>query len=300
MTASHLQRWPIGDVRITAVLESATVFDGAFIRQYVLPQATREALAEIAWLRPHWVDDDGEPRLVTQAFLIESDGKKIVVDTCIGNDKERKNPAFHKLATPFLERLAEAGARVEDVDVVLCTHLHFDHVGWNTRWVVDADGAGRWVPTFPNARYLFARVEWEHWLAKATHGYVMADSLRPVMDAGLVDLVDVAADSASYPVTREVALEPTPGHTPGHVAVRIRSRGAEAAITGDLIHHPAQIARPEWTSAADTDKDLAAATRAAFLADAEARGVLVCGTHFAPPAAGRIRSRTFQVSEEGG
>lgn len=273
-------RWTIGDVTITAVIETTDAFPGPFLREYVIPDATPEALRELPWLAPSWVDEDGEPRFVTQALLVESQGVKILVDTCLGNDKDRKSAAFHKLATPFVERLAARGAAPRDIAYVMCTHLHFDHVGWNTRW---SQTEGRWVPTFERARYLFARSEWQHWSAREGHSYVIEDSIRPVFDAGLVDLVET-----DHVITEEVSLLPTPGHTPGHVSVRIRSRGAEAVITGDMMHHPCQIARPEWTGPADSDRALAEATRRDFLREAVARGVVVVGTHFAPPAAGRL------------
>ncbi len=270
--------WHIGDVRLTAVLESADAFSPELLRAVVLPEAAPQALAELPWLAPHWVDDEGGLRFVTQAFLVESRGRRIVVDTCLGDDKPRRDPAFDRLSTGFLERLAEAGARPEDVDVVLCTHLHFDHVGWNTRRAGD-----RWVPTFPNARYLFARDEWGHWRSEPRHEYVMADSLRPVWEAGLVDLVE-----PDHAITDEVSLTPTPGHTPGHVSVRLRSAAAEAVITGDVLHHPCQVARPRWRVPADSDRGLAEATRARLLDDAAARGVLLVGSHFAAPAVGRV------------
>jgi len=247
--------WTVGAVTITAVVESETALGPDFVRQHVVPEATRDNLRGLPWLAPHWVDADGDPRMVTQALVVRSRGKVIVVDTCIGNDKERKNPAFHRLATTFLEDLA-AVVDPAAVDVVLCTHLHFDHVGWNTRW----DG-GRWVPTFPRARYLFARIEMEHWSALPRHGYVMADSILPVVEAGQVELV--ALDHA---ITDEVALEPTPGHTPGHVSVRVRSQGATAIVTGDAIHHPCQVAHPTWGGPPDTDRATAAATRARLVA----------------------------------
>jgi len=275
-----LTRWRVGDVTVTAVLESAAAFSPELLRRLVLPDATRSAIAAIPWLQPHWADAAGDMRFVTQAFLVESCGRRVLVDTCLGNDKERLNPAFHRLQTPFLERLAEAGASPEDIDLVLCTHLHFDHVGWNTRW----DGA-HWVPTFPRARYLFATDEWRHWGEDPRHAYVLDDSIRPVLDAGLVDLVETG-----HILTDEVRLLPTPGHTPGHVSVQIRSAGAEALITGDVLHHPCQVAHSEWTSPADHDAALASATRHALLADACARDVLVLGTHFAHPAAGFVRA----------
>ena len=266
---------------MTSVLESEVAFSPEFLRRYVIPEATPERLLAMPWLMPHWVDAKGDMRFVTQSFLVESCAKRIIVDTCLGNDKERKNPAFHRLQTPFLERLAALGAEPEAVDIVLCTHLHFDHVGWNTRWV-----DGRWVPTFPHARYLFSRREWDHWRAKPGHAHVVEDSLQPLFEAGQVDLVEVT--EAGWPVTDEVSLVPTPGHSPGHVSVRIGSGGRTAIITGDALHHPCQIGHPEWTSPADSDAAQARATREAMLERAEADGALVIGSHFAEPAAGRV------------
>ena len=162
----------------------------------------------------------------------------------------------------------------------MCTHLHVDHVGWNTKWE-----NGRWVPTFPNARYLWHRAEYEYWAANddGAYGPVVQESVLPVVEAGLVDLVE-----PTHAVTDEVRLEPTLGHTPGHVSVHITSRGEEAVITGDLMHHPAQCAHPEWRSSADFDAEQAERTRRDFLARYADRPVLVIGTHFATPTAGRI------------
>jgi glyoxylase-like metal-dependent hydrolase (beta-lactamase superfamily II) len=214
------------------------------------------------------------------ALLVESEGRRILVDTCVGNDKERSIPGWDRRQGPFLDDLEEAGFAPDSIDTVLCTHLHIDHVGWNTR-LED----GRWVPTFPRARYLFARDEYEWWVANDDEAYgpVIQDSVRPVFDAGLVDLVDPA-----HVVTEEVRLEPTPGHTPGHVSVHIASRGEEAVITGDLMHHPVQCAHPEWGSSADVDPEAALRTRRAFLERYADRPVLVVGTHFAAPTAGHL------------
>ncbi len=269
--------WTIGDVRITSVKEVELPIPGAGI----VPEATPEALApHAAWLRPHFVTEDGRLRLLVQALVVESRGRRIVVDTCVGNDKDRTLPVFHHLETRFLDDLAQAGFPRETIDTVVCTHLHVDHVGWNTLKV-----GPRWVPTFPNARYLVVRSEWEHWSKEEdrTFGDVLGDSVRPIFEAGLVDLVE-----PGHVLTDEVALEPTPGHTPGHVSVRIRSGGREAVITGDLMHHPAQCAHPGWASSADVDPEAARRTRRAFLEAQAGRPVLVIGTHFAGPHAGRI------------
>jgi glyoxylase-like metal-dependent hydrolase (beta-lactamase superfamily II) len=268
--------WSLGSVRISSVKEIELPIPGAGL----LPEAMPERLAQHPWLAPRFVTPSGELRLLIQALVVESRGKRIVVDTCVGNDKDRTLPPLNHLSTSFLDDLAAAAFPRESIDTVVCTHLHVDHVGWNTMKV-----GGRWVPTFPNARYLVVRREWEHWSKEddRTHGDILGDSVRPIFEAGLADLVE-----PDHAVTDEVALEPTPGHTPGHVSVRIRSRGAEAVITGDLMHHPVQCAHPEWGSNADSDSAAAAATRRAFLAAEAGRPVLVIGTHFAGPHAGRI------------
>ena len=188
-------------------------------------------------------------------------------------------PQWHLRSTSFLTDLVDAGSPRESIDVVLCTHLHLDHVGWNTMRV-----DGRWVPTFPNARYLFARTEWEYWKDQPEEfGPVITDSVRPIIDAGLADLVEM-----DHQLTDEVRLEPTPGHTPGHVSVHIRSAGEEAMITGDMMHHPCQIARPDWSTVLDYDAEQSRRSRRGFLERCAQGPVLVIGTHFMPPTAGRI------------
>ena len=237
----------------------------------------------IDWLRPHFIDQQGLLTLSIHAFLLESRGERIVVDTCIGNDKERTIPNWSHLQTPFLDDLAAAGYPRESIDTVLCTHLHVDHVGWNTM-LVD----GQWLPTFPNARYLVGEKEWQYWDAnedESTYGSVLADSVRPVVEAGLTDFVP-----DDYRLCDEVWLEPTPGHTPGHISVHIASNGEEALITGDFIHHPCQMARLDWGSSADFDKAQAKATRESVFARYADGDVLIIGTHFATPTAGYFRS----------
>jgi glyoxylase-like metal-dependent hydrolase (beta-lactamase superfamily II) len=270
-------QWTIGDVRITRLLESEVPTRATFI----IPDASPDALARHAdWLRPHFMDERGRIVAAVHALVVESQGRRVVVDTCIGNDKERTIPTWNRLQGPFLDDLAGAGFARESIDAVVCTHLHVDHVGWNTM-LVD----GRWVPTFPNARYLFVRDEWEHWNASGPmiEGDVVGDSVRPVVDAGLVDLV-----APDHRLTDEVWLEPTPGHTPGHVSVRIRSAGVDAVITGDVMHHPVQCAEPGWHSNFDVDADAARRTRRAFLERYADQPILVIGTHFATPVGGHI------------
>ena len=267
-------RWKIGNVTVTQVVDDETSTIGAF----VLPQATPERVQPISWLQP-FLDEAGRLILSIHALVVESRGRRILVDTCLGNDKERPLPEWNMRSGSFLSDLTAAGAPRESIDTVLCTHLHVDHVGWNTMRVDD-----RWAPTFPNARYLFAREEWEYWSEQPEEfGPVISDSVRPIVDAGLADLVD-----ADHAVTDEVGLEPTPGHTPGHVSVRIRSAGEEAVITGDVIHHPCQIAYPDWSAAVDSDAERSHETRRSLLERSAGSPVLVIGTHFAAPGAGRI------------
>ncbi|MBI5506307.1 MAG: MBL fold metallo-hydrolase [Deltaproteobacteria bacterium] len=267
--------WKIGDVTITCVVETTS----CELDEILFPEVAREEREAISWLRPHFLDADGRMLLSFQCFVVESCGRRIVVDTCVGNDKDRPMPDWNHRSGPFLQDLACAGAERESIDLVLCTHLHIDHVGWNTMLL-----GGKWVPTFPNARYLFGRVEWEHWKDQPEDlGPVITDSVRPIVDAGLVDLVET-----DHRLTDEVWLESTPGHTPGHVSVRIRSRGERAVISGDVMHHPCQIAHPEWSPAFDHDRARATVTRRAFLEGCSDAPVLVIGTHFAAPTAGRI------------
>ena len=270
----------LGRVRIEAVVETA----GPTRPAWLFPAATPEALEpHRAWLAPHFIDAEGRLRQSVHTFVVKTPDLTVLVDTCIGNDKDRggRRP-FHMLRTTFLEELRAGGVDPGDVDVVICTHLHVDHVGWNTRL---ADG--HWVPTFPRARYLFARREWEHWTSEEDDGTrrILADSVAPVLDAGLADLVEM-----DHRVSNEIWLEPTPGHTPGHVSVRLASDGADAVITGDLMHHPVQVAEPAWQSAFDTDPVAARETRRAFCARYADRPVTVLGTHFHHPTAGRIVS----------
>jgi glyoxylase-like metal-dependent hydrolase (beta-lactamase superfamily II) len=275
-TTYPLTRWKIGAVRITRVIE----IEGSSPGTFFFEEATPERLLQHAWLRPHFLTAEGRAIASIHALVIESEGRTILVDTCIGNDKPREVKAWNLRQGRFLADLDEAGFSRERIDTVLCTHLHVDHVGWNTM-LVDK----RWVPTFPNARYLFARKEWEHWSREppGPDREVRNDSVRPVIEAGLADLVE-----ADHRLTSEVFLEPTPGHTPGHVSVRIVSQGAEAVITGDLMHHPVQCAQPRWASRFDVDAEAARRTRRDFLERHAGRPVLVLGTHFATPTAGRI------------
>jgi len=269
-------RWKIGNVTVTKVVEVDMPTEGSF----VLPDATPASLKTVPWLAPDFVTADGILLMSIHALVVESQGRKIVVDTCLGNDKERAIPDWNMRSGPFLSDLAKAGYPRESIDTVVCTHLHVDHVGWNTMKVGNA-----WRPTFPNARYLFGRKEWDYWKndPEEWNSAVTGDSVRPIVDAGLAELVE-----ADHKLTSEVWLEPTHGHTPGHVSVRISSAGEDAVITGDMMHHPCQIARPEWASSFDWNQEQGRVTRKAALARWSAGGYLVIGTHFAGPTAGKL------------
>lgn len=268
-------RWKIGDVTITSVVET----EGPTPPHFLFDGLSNDDVLAVDWLRPHFADDRGRFISRVQLLVIESQGLRIAVDTCVGNDKQRNTAAWSHRDLPFLQWMDDAGFDPLTVDRVVCTHLHVDHVGWNTRW--DGD---RWVPTFPSARYVFGRVELEHWRSEPSpDGPVFEDSVAPILEAGLADLVE-----PGHAVTDEITLESTPGHTPGHLSVRIRSNGDEAVITGDLMHHPIQVAQPTRATRFDTDAAGALATRLAFLEEQERNGALVIGTHFAAPTAGRI------------
>jgi glyoxylase-like metal-dependent hydrolase (beta-lactamase superfamily II) len=255
--------------------------------RFLLPQATRQAIQPIAWLQPDFADAAGRLKMSIHALVVDTPRRRIVVDTCLGNDKEqRRIPGWNRLQTGFLADLAAAGYPRETIDTVVCTHLHVDHVGWNTMLADGPDGIKTWVPTFSNARYLMGRVEYEHWTRQAERDDmrpVLDDSVAPIVDAGLADLVET-----DYRICDEVRLVPTPGHTPGHVSVEITSAGETALITGDFMHHPCQIGRPEWSSTADSDPDEARRTREQLLTRLSGTPILVIGTHFAGRTAGHV------------
>ncbi|MBK6672631.1 MAG: MBL fold metallo-hydrolase [Proteobacteria bacterium] len=280
MAAEHIRHWKIGDVTIARIVE---VYGWEDDITMLLPDADPAFVQGFPWMRPHFATPDGKMIISFQCFVLRSQGRMAMIDTCIGNDRQREFPVFTNMQTTFLEDLAAAGFPHEEITDVLCTHLHFDHVGWNTR-LVD----GKWVPTFPQARYLFGRREYEHWKhLHETHGYHdlnhMDDAVMPVLEAGLVEFIE-----PDFRLTDEVSLIPTPGHTPGHVSVLIQSKGESAVITGDMMHSPIQIAVPEREARFDMDKSAAARTRGEFVRRFNGTPTLVIGSHFAEPTAGHI------------
>ncbi|SDZ23477.1 Glyoxylase, beta-lactamase superfamily II [Saccharopolyspora shandongensis] len=273
--------WTVGDTTVRRIDE---VLLPPETGPWLLPDATADVVARQDWLRPDFADREGVLRLDSHSFALVVGGLRVLVDTGIGNGKTRANPAWHDLRTDYPERLAAAGFAPESIDLVVLTHLHTDHVGWNTR-----DAGGEWVPTFPRARYVVSRAEREFWAGydmDEPRRQMFRDSVHPVEDAGLLDLVDVPAEGTE--VAPGLRLLPTPGHTPGHVAVQVRSGGETALITGDCVHHPVQLAHPAIGSCVDIDPERAGATRRSLLAALADTGTLLLGTHFPPPTAGRV------------
>jgi glyoxylase-like metal-dependent hydrolase (beta-lactamase superfamily II) len=268
--------WTVGKVRITKIVEMEMVGSTRFI----LPLAGREEIQSLPWLIPHFANEDGRLKMSIHSLLVETPEHRIIVDTGLGNDKQgRSVPAWNDRNDPFLETLTAAGFAPETIDTVLCTHLHVDHVGWNTR-LID----GKWVPTFPNARYVFGKIEFEYWRDHGDnpmHAAVFADSVKPIADAGKSELVP-----SDIRLTDEITLIPTPGHSPGHMSVHIRSGGEEALLAGDAAHHPCQMAHLDWSSTADSDQKQSAATRRELFARFADTPTLVIGGHF---SAGHIK-----------
>jgi glyoxylase-like metal-dependent hydrolase (beta-lactamase superfamily II) len=262
--------WTIGKVKITKIVELETIGSTRFI----LPLAGREEIRRLPWLIPDFATGEGRLKMSIHSLVVETPKQRIVVDTGLGNAKQGRGvPTWNNRNGPFLKTLTDAGFAPESIDTVLCTHLHVDHVGWNTK-LVD----GKWVPTFPKARYLFGKIEYEHWRDRSNEPSQAAafnDSVKPIMDAGKAELI--ASDAQ---LTDEIRMIPTTGHSPGHMSLHIASEGAEGLLTGDVAHHPCQMAHLDWSSAADFDPVQSTATRRELFSRLADRPVLVVGGHF--------------------
>lgn len=271
----------IGAVRVTRVHETVLVEDA---RSW-FPDFDAEALApHLPWLAPrHYDPPTGRILMPVQSWVLRDGRRTILVDTCCGNHKDRLGiPGMHGLDTPYLERLAAAGVRPEAVDFVLCTHLHLDHVGWNTRL---ADG--RWVPTFPNARYVFSRAEFDKLAdprAGALDRLIFQDSVAPLLEAGQVLLVE-----GEHNLEDLLTIRPAPGHSPGHVRIELASDGALGVFSGDIIHSPIQAPFWRWSTRFCEDPAQAARTRGDLLAFCAETGALLLPGHFNHDPVARVR-----------
>lgn len=278
----------IGDFEIHRISE----FEGPFIAPDVFfPDFDSELLrANPDMAGPRLIDPaTGKLIFSFHSFVVKTGRHTILIDSCIGNDKERPTrPQFHRAHSPFLADLARAGVQPEEVDYVMCTHLHWDHVGWNTRL-----DNGRWVPTFPNARYIMARREFEHWQGvqqrgeESPHRNAFEDSVLPVVRTGQSVLVD---DDYAMEDGRISSLwfESAPGHTPGNVVIHARSREDRAVFLGDVIHHQFQLMQPAWSTLACTDRELSRKTRTRLIEAYADNGMRLLPGHFPAPTAGRI------------
>jgi glyoxylase-like metal-dependent hydrolase (beta-lactamase superfamily II) len=283
----------IGDMTIHRVIEQE---DPLFDPLEFFPGLTREVLEQNrAWLQPAALDPaSGLLRFCIQSYVVQTPHHTVLVDSCVGNHKPRPTrPFWHMKTDDTWERnLAATGFSVQDIDYVMCTHLHVDHVGWNTRL-----RDGRWVPTFPKARYVFGEAEYAHWTAEHAKAPnpVIADSVLPVMEAGQADLV-----RSDHALGDHIRLTPTPGHTPGHYAVELGRGATQAVLTGDLIHSPIQARYPELSTRADTDQRQAAVTRRRFLECHCDTGRLLCTAHFPSPSVGHVTrwGEGFRIAAE--
>lgn len=258
--------------------------------QFMFP-AFRQAIweAEKHWLAPTYMQPDGKRiRSSHHSWLVRTARHTVLVDCCIGNHKPRTSPHFDMRDGPWLRNLQAAHISPEQIDFVFCTHLHADHVGWNTRL---ADG--RWVPTFPNAKYLWSTAEFARWDTRRPdyppnrfNANVFADSVLPVVEAGQMQLVD-----DGHMLDEQFTVEAAPGHTPGHIKIRLRNSGKEGLFCGDVLHHPVQIPYPEICSSFDDDRGAALHTRLALLEDIADRDAILMPTHFAEPHACRVITR---------
>lgn len=278
-----MDRLTIGEATVLRVEE---MVDTSFTASGFFLNFDRAALEpHLGWLAPRYYIPERDALVFSMhAWVVRTGRHTVLIDTCIGNDKERMPRAhWHQMKSPFLDRLRAVGVAPEDVDYVMCTHLHADHVGWNT---VLRDG--RWVPTFPKARYLFARVEYEHWRDNPDPSPIRRnafhDSVLPVVEAGRAQMIE-----DGHEVDGGFTVQLAPGHTPGNAAIRLASNGKEALFVGDSVHHPMQVYRVDWSTHVCTDPAAAAASRRRLLDRCAERGSLLLPAHFPAPHGAHVR-----------
>jgi glyoxylase-like metal-dependent hydrolase (beta-lactamase superfamily II) len=275
-------KFTVGDFTIHRIIEQETTFLQA---NDALPTLTPELLAENrAWLQQIGALDTNDTLILCfQSYIIKTPHHTILIDSCIGNDKPRPlRPKWNmKTDDAYMRALAAGGFSVNDIDFVMCTHLHVDHVGWNTRLE-----NGRWVPTFPKARYVFGKGEFDYWNKENAKAPVapFVDSVLPVVEAKKAEIV-----TNDFSIGDHIRILPTPGHTPGHVAFTLGRAKDEAVFAGDLIHTPLQLRYPELSPKFDIDPVQAANTRRSFLERYCDTDTLCCTAHFPSPSSGKIR-----------
>ena len=272
-----------GDISITRIVETEMPMLGA--TDFFPDWDPRAVDAHRDWMVPrHFDPASGKVVINIQAFLIRTPHHNILVDTCVGNHKPRNRAMFNDQVFPWMDNFRAVGVTPEDIDFVLCTHMHVDHVGWNTK-LED----GRWVPTFPNAKYIFSRAELEFWMQQSEQDQMMrtgdyvADSVLPILEAKRELVVDM-----DHAIEDGLTLEPLPGHTPGMVGLNVSSGGNQAILCGDMMHHMIQCHIPDWSTIACADQSAARATRKAFLDTYVDRDVTIIPSHFPNPTAGFI------------
>jgi glyoxylase-like metal-dependent hydrolase (beta-lactamase superfamily II) len=277
-------KFSVGDLTIHRAIEQEIPF---FPALELLPQLTPELLGENrAWLRQAGALDEADVLILCfQSYIVRTPHHTILIDSCIGNDKQRSaRPKWHmKTDDTYMRALAAAGVTPTDTDYVMCTHLHVDHVGWNTRLE-----NGRWVPTFPKARYVFGKGEFDYWSEQNKKAEVppFADSVLPVVEGDRAEIV-----SNDFAIGDHVRILPTPGHTPGHVAFTFGKGKDSAVFSGDLMHTPLQTLHPELSPKFDVDPAQAAVTRRIFLERYCDTDTLCCTAHFPSPSVGKIRRK---------
>jgi glyoxylase-like metal-dependent hydrolase (beta-lactamase superfamily II) len=276
-------RITIGRITIEPIVEQTLAF--VDFRTFFPTLAPELLEANRSWLQPRFLDTTtGKIIIRVQSYLVRTPDHTILVDTCVGNDKHRPaRPMWNMLqSAAYHERLAAAGVTVADIDFVMCTHLHVDHVGWNTRL-----DSGRWVPTFPNARYLFSGRELDYWTKRAATDPAsapwMADSVLPIVEAKREQIV-----TSSQTFTDDIRLVPTPGHTIDHYSVEVGKPGADALITGDMVHSPIQMKYPELGMMSDYDGRQSGETRRRIFNQCCETSTLLCTAHFPTPSAVRV------------
>lgn len=279
----------LGDLKLRRAVESILTADVNLF----FPDQPRELWApHLSWMCPDALDQHAwKLHLPMQSYIVQTPHHNILIDTCVGSGKRLPRSPHWEGAdhSTYTRALNAHGLTFEDIDFVMCTHLHTDHCGWNT---MKRDGS--WVPTFPKARYIFSKVEYE--FLDSNRNEIYEQNVKPIVERGLADLV-----SGHFDLNEHVSVEPMPGHTPGHFCVNIRSRHEHAVVTGDLVHSPIQCVYPEWHNSYDWNKEQGAASRRAFMERYAETDSLICTIHFPLPSAGKLRregsSFRFQPDE---